>query len=41
MLLDDFNHFCWTFLLRHKSKVHGHIIDFVVDVQTQFGLLRF
>uniref|UniRef100_J3MVH8 Integrase catalytic domain-containing protein n=1 Tax=Oryza brachyantha TaxID=4533 RepID=J3MVH8_ORYBR len=37
VILDDFSHFCWTFPLRHKSEVHGHITNFVAYAHTQFG----
>jgi len=26
VLVDDYTHYCWTFLLRHKSEVHDHIV---------------
>ncbi|KAG8087096.1 hypothetical protein GUJ93_ZPchr0010g9271 [Zizania palustris] len=38
VIVDDYTHFCWTFPLRHKSEVHGHIVQFVAYVHTQFSL---
>jgi len=39
VIVDDFNHYCWTFPLRQKSKVHNHIVNFVAYAHTQFSLL--
>lgn len=38
VILYDFTHFCWTFPLVHKSKVHSHITNFCAYVLTQFSL---
>lgn len=38
VLLDDFSHYCWTFPLIRKSKVHTHLAQFCIFVQTQFRL---
>ena len=36
-MIEDFSHYCWSFLLRQKSKVYGHLVSFVSYAQTQFG----
>jgi transposase InsO family protein len=37
VLLDDFSHYCSSFLLRLKSEVHCHMIEFIAYAQTQFA----
>jgi transposase InsO family protein len=36
VMLDDFTRFCQSFPLHQKSKVYGHLVNFVAYVQTQF-----
>jgi hypothetical protein len=38
VLLDDFTHFCWTFLLNQKYDVFSSPVNFHAYVRTQFGL---
>jgi len=38
VMVDDYTHYCWIFPLRHKSEVHGHIVQFVAYAHTQFSL---
>jgi hypothetical protein len=34
VILDDYSHYCWTFPLRQKSKVHDHMINFIAYAYT-------
>jgi transposase InsO family protein len=37
VLVDDYTHYCWTYLLCHKSEVHDHLVQFVAYAHTQFS----
>jgi hypothetical protein len=36
IILDDYSHFTWTFLLRHKSDLRSHLVKFHDYVSMQF-----
>lgn len=40
VLLDDFSHFTWTFLLKHKSDVSDVIISFCSLIQNQLKVFN-
>jgi len=37
IVLDDYSHYVWMFLLRHKSYVLPTLVSFHAFIQTQFG----
>ena len=38
VIVDDFSHYSWTFLLRAKSETFPTLLHFFAWVSTQFGL---